>query len=83
MSKQDTIWLLTRAINAYNQDGDYMVAVFPTKPSMEQLIAVGVPAKYTEWVLGGGGRTKAYESEWFYLLEFPFGVRYEEQGEER
>lgn len=33
----NTVWVLTREINAYEQDGEYFVKVFPAKPSWEDL----------------------------------------------
>lgn len=63
-----TVWVLTRAINAYDQDGDYFVGVFSEKPTAEALRAHRVPASAIEHVLKGGGREK-YEEEWFYLKE--------------
>jgi hypothetical protein len=32
------VWILTREINEYDQDGEYFVAWFPTKPNEEQLL---------------------------------------------
>jgi len=63
-----TVWLLTRAINAYDQEGDYFVAVFSAKPSAVALQAHGVSASAVEHVLRGGGREK-FEEEWFRLEE--------------
>ena len=30
-------WLLTRAINQYDQDGHYAISVFSVKPSLHEL----------------------------------------------
>ena len=66
----NTLHLLTREINQYDQDGEYFVALFQGKPSREQLHNAGVPVGYSDRVLNdGGGRTLELEEEWFYLLE--------------
>ena len=31
------MWIVTRAINDYNQDGDYFVAAFINKPTFQDL----------------------------------------------
>ena len=58
-------WILTEQYNAYDQYGEYFVAWFPEKPTMEEL------QKYfdeedSKHILNGGGRRQ-------------FGVRWEEQ----
>lgn len=71
-----TIFVLTRAINEYDQDGDYFVAAFETRPTEAQLAAIAVPPKRAAHVLSGGGRVDS-EEEWFYLIEYPLGTLYE------
>lgn len=62
------VWVLTREINQYDQDGEYFVAVFAEKPHHALLTACGVPTNRLNHVLKGGGRVRA-ENEWFYLRE--------------
>lgn len=66
------VWILTRAINDYNQDGEYFVAVFKEKPSREQLSAA-TGAKYDSEVvdnlLWNGGIRLGDEETWYYLSE--------------
>lgn len=62
------VWVLTRGINEYNQDGEYYENVFANKPTAKQLIDCGVHAAEVEHVLKGGGRTK-HEYYWFFLRE--------------
>jgi len=64
-----TVWLLTRAINAYDQEGDYFVAVFSAKPSAVALQAHGVSASAVEHVLRGGGREPKDKNEKLYVWE--------------
>lgn len=60
------VYILTREINAYDQDGAYFVNVFSSLPTYEMLIENGVPKNRIRHVLNGGGRVD-YEYEWFYL----------------
>ncbi len=60
------VWILTREINQYDQDGEYFVAVFGQKPTHQELTALGVPQNRLRHVLNGGGRKDA-ENEWFFL----------------
>lgn len=62
------VWILTREINQYDQDGEYFVAVFSGKPHHSQLMGCGVTQDRLRHVLAGGGRVKT-ENEWFYLRE--------------
>lgn len=62
------MWVLTREINQYDQDGEYFVDVWMDKPSHQQLTELGVPQNRLRHVLDGGGRV-GYEYEWFYLRE--------------
>ena len=64
-----TVFVLTREINQYDQDGEYFVAVFAKKPTREQLLAHGVSEKYVEHTLMFGGRSADYEYEWFHIRE--------------
>lgn len=63
------IWVLTREINEYDQDGEYYVKAFGEKPSKEQLMAHGVREEAIEHTLNGGGRASLKENEWFHLRE--------------
>jgi hypothetical protein len=64
-------WILTREINEYDQDGEYFVAVFRSKPSHEILedilnIDPYYGKKLIEHILAGGGR-RDNEHEWYHL----------------
>ncbi len=63
-----SVWVLTREINQYDQDGEYFVAVFENKPHHTQLSVNGVPQNRLKHVLDGGGRV-GIENEWFFLRE--------------
>lgn len=71
------MWVVTREINEYNQEGDYFVSVYTEKPSFSQLkallpwLADATIGKLTR----GGGREKD-EEEWFYLVEVECGKSY-------
>ena len=71
------MWVLTRSINEYNQDGDYLICVFSSKPTVEKLIEIfGISEKYAKFlILEGGGREDS-EDEWWYLSELEDGELY-------
>lgn len=74
------VWVLTREINAYEQDGAYFEAVFKTKPSLKTLAEymqrqshrvgddVMAAVAFLEHLRAGGGR-RGVENEWFVLEE--------------
>ena len=62
------VFVLTREINQYDQDGAYFVAVFSEKPHHSWLTALGVPQNRLKHVQNGGGRV-GFEEEWFHLEE--------------
>jgi hypothetical protein len=68
-AKKEKPWILTREINEYDQDGEYFVAVFFTKPTLEELkLMLGLENKVIIHILNGGGRRKT-ENEWFHLRQ--------------
>lgn len=61
------IWILTREINAYDQDGEYFVSAFSQKPTIAQIEKIcGYNELGATHVLNGGGRRNA-EEEWYNL----------------
>ena len=72
------MWVITRAINQYDQDGDYLVCVFENKPTFQELKKV-LP-KESDVTIGkltrGGGRQDV-EGEWYFLSELKSGELYE------
>ncbi len=75
------VWVLTRSINDYNQDGDYFEAVFAKQPSVKQLadffygkdgghgsMDVMAAVSFLEHVRSGGGR-RGTEDTWYDLEE--------------
>lgn len=66
--QSNSIWVLTREINEYKQDGEYFVDAWNTKPTHQMLSALGVSQNRLRHILNGGGRV-GYENEWFYLKE--------------
>lgn len=84
------MWILTREVNAYDQEGEYFVAAFLHKPTYADLVEVfkqidkdKVRARFEnreflEHLLRGGGR-RDVEWEWYFLKEYSEGqVLYEE-----
>ena len=79
-------WVLTREINEYDQDGEYFVAVFRSKPSILDIAktlewkvvkTIGdinpVEKKYIEHILAGGGRRALInEDVWYHLRQVEY-----------
>jgi hypothetical protein len=74
------VWILTREINAYDQDGEYYVKAWINKPTEQDIKTIftqecgyyywdnGKISSLVQHVLSGGGR-REYETEWYYLRE--------------
>jgi hypothetical protein len=77
---KNTIWVLTREINEYNQDGEYFVCVFKEKPSIDKFREVINEAKHGYAIISEQKILHYYENkgrlgmedEWFYLEEKEF-----------
>jgi len=76
----EKVWVLTRSINDYNQEGEYFVAVFAQRPTVKtladyftkngggQFADVMAAVSFLEHVIAGGGR-RGTEHEWYDLEE--------------
>lgn len=72
------VWVLTREINQYDQDGEYFEAVFSKKPTVKTIASelsgkVHLPdvmgaLALCEHIIAGGGR-QGLEEQWFHLKE--------------
>ena len=72
------VWVLTREINEYDQDGAYFETVFVKKPTVKTIAEYLIGKSHTgdvmaalalcEHIIAGGGRVST-ESEWFNLEE--------------
>lgn len=71
------LWVITREINEYHQDGDYLVAVFHTQPDFNDLskLLPNQPSMVIDRLTRGGGREHD-EGEWFNLMEIRSGKMY-------
>lgn len=85
------MWIITREINQYDQDGEYFFAAFNDKPDSEQLCQLFYKRslkdlienykdkdnaiKFIVHILNGGGRQRK-ENEWFFLNEVKEGEEY-------
>lgn len=76
MSGTKTIWIITRAINQYDQDGEYFFAAFTEKPTRGELQDLGFADVDIIHLLKGGGR-RNYEDQWFFLTEVKSGQEYD------
>jgi hypothetical protein len=76
IKESNRMWVITRAINQYDQDGEYFECVFDHKPTIEELVKYTEQDKaYAQYLLNGGGRIKV-ENEWYYLTEMKSGEQY-------
>lgn len=68
-------WILTREYNCYDQFGEYFVAWWKDKPSLEELKGVLTWRSKSELyhILHGGGRIDR-EDDWYNLTEIEEGV---------
>ncbi len=69
------MWVITRSVNEYDQDGDYFECVFHSKPTLEQLVKYFEDEELAKHVLSGGGRID-YEGTWYFLTQMRSGERY-------
>lgn len=71
------MWIVTRAVNDYNQDGDYFVAGFNSKPTFKDLKKL-LPneSDVTIGKLTRGGGRQDFEGNWYYLTEMKSGELY-------
>lgn len=67
------MWVITFAVNAYDQEGDYFERVFDKKPTVEELNKLGYDGEH---LIKGGGR-KGSEGSWRFLTEIKSGEAYE------
>ena len=67
------MWVITFAVNAYNQEGDYFERAFDKKPTVEELKKLGYDGEH---LIKGGGR-KGAEGSWRFLTEIKHGEAYE------
>ena len=73
-----TIWVLTEEYNDYGQYGEYFVAAFKVKPTVEELQKLcEVDEETAEHIWNGGGQCKTgtgnktcYEDNWHLLKEY-------------
>lgn len=76
-SDKQHIWVVTRLINDYNQDGDYFVGFFYEKPTAAQLANLtGRSVEYWEESPNGGRHGTEYE--WYLVVSMEEGESYEE-----
>lgn len=73
------MWVVTREINAYDQDGSYLVTVYKDKPTLGQL-SILLPNRtadfYDHLLAGDGHKSLLCEDEWFTLSELGCGEVY-------
>lgn len=71
------MWIVTREINQYDQDGEYFVAAYYKKPGFQQLRKLlEDESDVTIGKLASGGGRQNKEDEWFWLREVREGEYY-------
>lgn len=79
MKDLDTIWVVVRSINEYNQDGEYFECAFTKKPSFQDLkTTLGLDDITIGKLTRGGGRQNS-EDTWYNLVEIRSGEQYKSQ----
>jgi len=73
------LWVLTREHNLYDQEGDYFVSVWLTKPTRTQIYdllveddQVNVNDNIADHIFNGGGR-EGVEEVWYNLIKVSEG----------
>lgn len=67
------MWILTKEINEYYQEGAYFVCAFESKPSVDTLSSILKDERLAIHLsINGGGRV-GVENEWYYLKEYSNG----------
>jgi len=69
------MWIITRAINQYDQDGDYFECAFDHKPTIEELTRFFNDGDLAKHIHNGGGR-RDFEGSWYFLTEMKSGEQY-------
>ena len=68
-------YILTTEYNYYDQMGEYFIAWFHQKPTIDELRQVMIKEEEEDsrelfcHILDGGGRTKRMEHQWYHLRE--------------
>lgn len=72
------MWIVTREISEYEQEGQYFVIAFIEKPSFSDLKnSLGILSDVILGKLTKGGGRQGREGEWFYLHEVEDGELFE------
>lgn len=81
------MYAITRSINQYDQDGEYIHTIYLDRPTRNELrllfygedyipeIGPSNEEKFITHLLNGGGRLD-YEYEWYFLTELKSGEEY-------
>ncbi len=69
----NSVWVLTQEYNLYDQMGEYFLAVFPKKPTHDDIKEFTEKiSEYNDWLIQTGGGRIHYEDYWFNLREIVF-----------
>ena len=71
------MWVVTTAVNEYDQCGDYLVCIFENKPTFKELKNV-LPHESDATIgkLTRGGGRQGSEYQWYFLSELDSGKLY-------
>lgn len=69
------MFIVTRCINEYYQEGEYFVAAYKVKPTYEQLkkLLTRCDDEAIDYLLEDGGGRIRKEDEWWYLRQINSG----------
>lgn len=70
------MWILTEQYNEYDQHGEYFIAAWNEKPTLDQLLDMEILGNENlEHILNGGGRIYP-EYQWYNLREYKEGTTF-------
>jgi len=70
------MWIVTRGINEYDQQGEYFIVAFDHKPTLEELTVINGKELAEHLLSESRGGRRGVEYEWYYLTELQNGELY-------
>lgn len=70
------LYIITMAINAYDQEGEYFIVGYCHKPNVDELSKI-FDVNLAKHICNGGGR-RGLEESWYFLREVEEGHEFKE-----
>jgi len=75
------MWVLLKEVNVHDQYGEYFVAGFANKPTLEDLVGIGVDKEDAETIIKGDiAKRFPYDRIKLYIREMKDGEIYDDIG---